>query len=413
MAVIDTRGGSFQNLPQTLLQMLVTKNQQEQAQADFKLRRQNFELEQEKFQDEKAIAERDRQNQIAGARGILSFLAQANPQAAQALQGVPEGGLPSAVEGTLSAMQSTAQARATNVQADTGAFNLGVAQETRPALVARPEAELQGLLANTANTVARTAGQELNNTLMSNVLRNDPERGRTFISAWQGGQITAGQARELAGLGPIEGLPDNAVFVPPSTNATGTENARKAASFFQLMQTSDGLINGLVQGGTRLEFLPSLQRQTQNSFLDAAINSVIDPKQRQLVQAQRMFGDAYRFSLSGQQSSDREALRMLNSIAEQVGDDDATIGQKRILRRVMMQATLAVANGAVTPTQAATQGLQAARASGAPEETISLFEDILTQARTFEAGSLSSAAPADPNNTFGGVSDAINRGLGR
>jgi len=220
------------------------------------------------------------------------------------------------------------------------------------------------------------------------------------------GSVTWREARNSAGLPEISGgVPDDAVFVDPTRTRENAESLKHLV-FARQMQISNGLINQLEDSGVRISVLASLQRQTQSATFDAAVNLMTSPEQRRLVNAQRSFADAYRFSLSGQQSSDREALRMMNTISSQVGDDAQTIAQKRVLREAMATITAAKAGGSITAVQGAQMGLRAAQNTG-DDETIAVFQEILNDALMRESGGGVNAPPSSAPTDAAALPNAL------
>ena len=407
MAIIQ-RDDALSRLPQTLLQMLVQKEDLAMRKEDQKLRQADF-----KLRSEEQTRQREMQQAaLQGAQAAARFMIQRNPELQQAMQGLSPQAVPSFLEATQSFQQGalTTQGMAADVRQGNVAAN--VAEGTQGAMVEvgnlQPElvrtqlteaqARTSGLLADVDRTNADTSriqavtrGQQLSNVYQQLANERDPTRVAQARALFESGQVTWGQAREAVGLND-GGIPDDTVYVPPEGSQQNAE-ALKNQGFARMMQISNGIINQLEGSGVRIGLLPSLQRQTQSATLDAAINSISSPDQRRLVNAQRMFGDAYRFSLSGQQSSDREALRMLNAVVGQTGDDDATLAQKAALRSTMAEITAAKAGG-LDPVQGARMGLRAAQNTGNPE-TIALFEEILAQTIEQTGGGGISNTPTD------------------
>ncbi len=146
-------------------------------------------------------------------------------------------------------------------------------------------------------------------------------------------------------------------------------------------------------------------RQTQNPTIDALINETRSEPERQLINGQRMFADNYRFSLSGQQSSDREALRMMNTVSSQFGDDEQTLMQKRNLRAVMIRVTEMKARGEISGVDGARMGLQAAQNMGFDTtEFVNVLDEAIETSRE-GADRPPGSAPTDPTNITERVSD--------
>lgn len=422
MAIINAPGNGFD----VLLESLLRKEQLAQQKEDLRIRQGDFKLRQEASMREREL----QKAMLQGATAAAALFSQTNPQFKATAATLPPAALPSFVEAFQGFAGTEAQTRGVAAAATTGEVGARVAQATEGAQVevgnlqptltraqlTETQARTTGLMADTERVEAVTRGQNLNNVYQA--MTND--LGPEFVGRLNGaralfetGAITWGQARQVAALPKTDLIPDNTVFVRPGGSDANAE-AMKNQSFAAMMQTADGIINQLNAEGVRLAFLPALQRSSQNATWDAVINLVAGSDQERMVNAQRMFGDAYRFSLSGQQSSDREAVRMLNSVAEQVGDSEATIAQKRALRQVMINVTQAKAGGGMTAVQAAQMGYRAAQNTKNPE-TVALFREILDAAVANEAGTGVSNAPTDGEN-LGGRLDRVNglidRGLG-
>jgi hypothetical protein len=411
MAIIQTQGGGLE----PLIQVLLTEKRLAAEKEDLKIRQGDF-----KLRSEQAAREQELQNAaIQGAQAAAAVLMRSRPEIASAAEGLEGAALPSFLESlqgfeqagaTLGATEAGTRATTATARGAESSARVSEATEEPQIEVARmapaltradlseTEARTVGLLANVDQIKSVTRGQELSNTYaaMQNQLGAEfTPRISQARALFETGQVTWQQARETLGL-PEGGIPDDTVFVPAGGTQANAE-AMKNQSFAQMMQTSNGIINQLEGSGVRLSLLSSLQRQTQFASFDALLNAVAGTDQERLVNAQRMFGDAYRFSLSGQQSSDREALRMLNSVSSQFADSEETISQKRVLREVMTNVTRMKAGGGITSVQGAQMGLRAARNTG-DAETIELFQEILDQAIAQEGDSGISNAPTDASN---------------
>jgi len=223
----------------------------------------------------------------------------------------------------------------------------------------------------------------------------DPIRVARAQSLWMTGNVTWGQARQTAGLPPGE-IPDDEVFDPTKktvASGAGGEAARKAGTFARIMQTSGARINALEASTGGITSLASIQRQTKSAILDVVINRFLTPEQRQLVNAHRQFGDAFRFFVSGQQSSDREALRILNSVAGQSSDDPETLRQKRFMRSVMTQMALDASAGIISPVEAMDEIIEQARLVGMSPKAMSVFREQREDAVRFQANRAAGRGP--------------------
>jgi hypothetical protein len=212
--------------------------------------------------------------------------------------------------------------------------------------------------------------------------------------------LTAGEAFEAAGakLGSID---PKLRYAPPAS--MGADQSR-ATNFLPLLQEAQSNINTLNSKGVRMSFPGSLQQATRLGSVDAVLNFVQDPEQRQMIQANRAFSDYYRFSLSGQQSGESERLAMMLSITEQFGDDDTTIAQKRRLRETMINTVRATAQGGLSATDAARSALRVAEQLG-DEGVTAAFQTLLEDAEAMGEGAGVSNLPGQ--GTISGVPGLI------
>lgn len=247
------------------------------------------------------------------------------------------------------------------------------------------EAQIGQAQAATTASEAATEASQVDARLGELQEELDPVRVARAQSLWMTGNLTWGQARQAAGL-KAGGIPDDEKFDPTKarvSTGSGGEAARKAGTFGRLMQTSNATINRLEASTGGITSLASIQRQTKSAVLDIVINRFLSPEQQQLVNAHRTFGDAFRFFVSGQQSSDREALRILNSVAGQAGDDPETLRQKRFMRNVMTQMALDAASGIVNPVEAMDEIIEQARITGMSPAAMRVFREQRADAVTF------------------------------
>jgi hypothetical protein len=257
-----------------------------------------------------------------------------------------------------------------------------VAEETERAQVERTITDAER--AQVGLSIDKQQEQLMDIELRKALEGRDPARVNAALAAYRGGNLTWKQARETVGL-PPGGIPDDAVYSPLASGANA-EYARKASNFALQMWTSANRIDELIEQTGGITALASIQRQTRSALLDVVINQLVSPEQRQLVNAHRVFGDAFRFFVSGQQSSDKEAMRILNSVAEQTGDDEGTKRQKRLMRRTMIQAAMRAASGESSPEQAMRDVVDRAKEMGFSKKTIDIFNEQLEDAKKYTAG---------------------------
>ncbi len=263
--------------------------------------------------------------------------------------------------------------------------------------IAQREAAVKASDAAVQASEAATEANQVDTRLGVLQEERDPNRVAKAQSLWMTGNITWGQAREAAGLA-AGGIPDDEIFDPTKAKVTttagsGGEAARKAGTFARLMQTSGARINELEESTGGITSLASIQRQTKSAVLDVVINRFLSPEQRQLVNAHRQFGDAFRFFVSGQQSSDREALRILNTVAGQAGDDPETLRQKRFVRNVMTQMALDASAGIISPVEAMDEIIEQARIAGMSPKAMAVFREQREDAVRFQANRAAGRGP--------------------
>jgi len=241
-----------------------------------------------------------------------------------------------------------------------------------------------------ANLAANTARVEGDTRLAELQETRDPRRVELaqkiwpFVDSWK-------TARETAGLG-AGGIPDDeaAPLVLTQGNAGG-EAAIEAANFARQMIPANTIINSLTrdrtdeQGnitqGTRVRFTTAIQRAAGSETLVAALNNIADPEQQKVLQAGLQYNMAYRFFMSGQQSSDKEYLNMMKVTLEQTGDSDAVIRQKRIMRQHQIDAVNTVAGGIVSPLPLIDRTIELFRSEGGDQR----FIDFLVNERRLVA----------------------------
>lgn len=272
------------------------------------------------------------------------------------------------ISNDVAAATAPAAVEASFLANERGRTDLSITQQTRQAVV-------DAARANADNA-------QINAQLGRLQLTNDPSRVGQLRALWESG-LSLGEAADLSGVN-IGDLARDKKFVPASgAGAGGGEAARNAAGYYIGMSASNDLINSLVDGGARLTLLGSVVRGSERAWIQALGNKAVSPEQRQLINAHQNFAENYRRAISGQASADREAVRILNTVAEQTGDDPRTIQQKRFMRSVMINMVQQRMVGSMTPEAAASVILQAAEAQGLDEEKLAIFREQLEDARAF------------------------------
>ena len=398
MAIIQAPPDALSRLPETLLNILVTKQKLEQEKERIGLAKKDFDL---RAQQAQATQQRQ-QDMQAGAQAAAGVLLQQRPE----LSATVEGLSPGAISPFLENLQ-TFRGTAADIRGAEAGVRVAEATEAPAISIAESQARIAEVEAEVAprRAEADLTNVQLRNQFQEQVLANDPQRGSLAISAWinSGGQLTWSEAKEAAGITTEDNINPDLRFKPV---AQLSAEANRAKGFLPLMQETNNTINALNQQGVRLSLPSSLRQGSRSATIDALLNFVSDEKQQALVQANRAFSDFYRFSLSGQQSGESERLSMMLSITEQFKDADSTIAQKRRLRQVMIATQQQVVAGAMSPLEAAEAALDIARQLGDDNFTLAfeLFRDGIIEEGPSNISGL--------GTTPGGVPSLIDRGLG-
>lgn len=223
----------------------------------------------------------------------------------------------------------------------------------------------------------------------------DPEIMNAALRYGVAGGLSWGQVRSLFKLPKNELLSDDFKF--PVT-LQRNQKQMTAEMHYTSMARNGPLIDKLVDETGGITALAQIKRAfdaTQASsggvtgfFANIGamvLNGVLSPKQQQLVQAQFAWTNSYRYLVSGQQTSDREFMVILNTVAEGAGDSPEVKAQKRAFRQVMTEAARRLATGQTQPTTAADEVLQQAKALGFPPELIQVLQQQKEDATKFQA----------------------------
>jgi len=435
MAIIQVPDALSQ-LPETLLQILVNKQRLEQSAEDLKLRQSEFKMRQEEFTFEKQ--EREEQRTLAQGRvnEILRRAQAGDPQALQVIQQSPLGAAARGGQGQQIAQltqglgQRGAQGAPSPIEALQERVRL---QRLRAGVVAGPGGQaigraldvgelggtvsMQDAIADPAGTAARlretnaaTRLNEANAGIAEERLRRpDTQAFNSAFNIWKAGapdRLTWGRALREVGLPPVEdGINPNAVFVDPARSASANAEATKQAGFFVQMTAANNDINRLVEKTGGLTKLASFRRAiTPDGMVSQAVamglNIALSPDQQELVQAQLLFSNLFRFSLSGQQSGVTEATRLQVVVAEEVGDSEQVEAAKRKTREIMIDVTRMRAEGGITRTQG--MDIIIARSQALPPSAIAVLRQqradaVLADAIEAGGGQVFTSAPSTPS----------------
>ena len=419
MAIISTRGqGAFSRLPETLLNIMVQKEELAQAKEKQKIEQADFEMRQEAFQFDKLQRQESRTAAEGRVNQILRAAQAGDPQALAVINQSPLGsaarggnadlisqltqGLgargPSGQAAPIEQIQE--QVRLKSLKEDVIKRAGAQGENLRLALDAEEVGATvtqQDALADPVGTAARLRATNTASRLNAanaglaeeKLKRPDNQALSSAFTIYKDTGVRWGQALAEVGLTPIEGgIDPNSVFVDPEKSATANAEATKQAGFYVQMTDSNNEINRLVAKTGGITRLASFRRAiTPDGFISQAaviaMNSFMDADQQSLVQAQLNFSNLYRFSLSGQQSSAVEAVRMQVVIAEEVNDSDLVKAAKRRTREIMIDVTRMRAEGAITRTQ----GMQIIidRSTSLPPEAQAVLRAQLADATAADA----------------------------
>ena len=388
-----------------LIQALISKQELDLRKEDQKLREKDFKLKQQEYQDEQERLRHDQEVAMQTAKSLIPIIAMRDQALAQQLRMTPPQALPGAVSGGLEALGSLAQTRATTAGAARTELETDIETEVRPETVAFRRGQV-------LQQFAETQGMTIQNALGQARQENDPARVAQAWDLMQTGELTWGQASAASGVS-SDAIPSD-FRLNPLAAGSGSESAVKAGSLYNSMKAADGTINQMVDAGTNLGLMGSIHRSATGPITSWASGLFTDDDERKLIQAQKSFADAYRFFISGQQSSDAEAARLLFTMLENPGDGPETIRQKRFMRQLTIGMAQQVANGALDPVQAAQRLLDTAISQDLPEEQIAVFRQQLTEAAEYteRGGPFASVVPSSSGGSVTNVPDLVNLGLG-
>lgn len=218
--------------------------------------------------------------------------------------------------------------------------------------------------------------------------------------------LTWGQVRSVFGGQVPKGLIPDEFRFPITIGSTKLSDKQMTASVhYQAMATAGPLLDRLIDQTGGLSIAAQLKRSfdvTQatsggiTGFLgnigSMALQGVISSEQQQIVQAQFSWTNAYRYMVSGQQTSDKEFNVILNTVAESAFDKAEVKANKRAFRHAMQEAARRLASGERSPTQTADMLLQQAQTLGLSPE----LQRVLQQQRADAAAYEASGANAPP-----------------
>lgn len=416
---ITVMPGSGQGLD-PLISALIQREQNKAEKDRIKIAQDDLALR----QAEAAEAAAARQQEMQGLAAAAQFILSQNPQMAQAAAGLQGPAMGAFLQNTQGFQQAGANIAGTQANtmltgAQTGLVGQQTLTEGAQAVSAQVDANV-----NVATERARIMqefeqanGMSLQNALLQAQTQQDPQRVARAWDLMQTGELSAGQAFDAAGATLPTSITREFRLNPltASGSSAGGESAAKAASLFGVMKASNDTINTLVDDGVRLGLASSWHRSSTNWLTSWTSGIFVDEEQRRVIQAQKQFADAYRFFISGQQSSDKEAERLLFTILENPGDFDKpdVVSQKRFMRQLVIGMAEQVAGGRINPLQAAQNILNAAIQAGLPEEQLNVFREQVADASEYVArgGPGAAAVPSSSGGSVSSVPDLIDSAL--
>lgn len=234
---------------------------------------------------------------------------------------------------------------------------------------------------------APTAGRQARATARSTetqAAQNVAQTQAAMLQSWKLTGRPMGEIRKEFGMArPPEGIPDDAVWTDPNAGGTGggatREQAARAAVLGGQMRYAHTILNAMKD--KQLTFLAGIKRGLRAGGLSALANKALSPEQRVLVHAITAYAESRRFYISGQQSAETEALRMMNTAVEEYGDDRETKRIKSLLRQIELTAIEEIATGTISPVDAAQRLVTEAIALDAPPQIVRGFRDVLADAK--------------------------------
>lgn len=238
--------------------------------------------------------------------------------------------------------------------------------------------------------------------------------------------MTAGEAYRIVQLNLPSGVDPN-YKIPQPTNAVISQSRQKVVMHLPAMEQSNLTLDLLEKDGIRMSIPAQMYREALvrargggATAVIAAVGSMglnlaLPDKQRLYVAAQMRGGNAFRYIVSGQQTSDAEFAFILSYYATGVGDDDTTILQKRIFRHSMEQATRAIGDGQLNRVGAVDSMIQLADSQGAGADVMKTLRKMRGYAIIEDQGNtppvISRDNPTDPN-TWDAAAGAVIDSLG-
>lgn len=413
---ISIMPGSGQGLD-PLIQALVQREQNKAEKERIRIAQEGQALEQAKFDAELGRIK----DMNMGASLAAQLFAMNQPLTPEKASGIAPSVLPHVIQGLQGFQQVGGSIRGQelanvgqNIDNIVAGNTAGDKIRISSASARNAETEARVGAATADNRIAQSGAtlQDTNirNAINSQVLNgSDPANGARALSAWIDSGLPWAQAAETVGFTGQTSIPKDLKFVSGAMSGAAANDRARAQMFLPLLVQSHQRIQQLGMGDfdgdgvaetqpIRMNFLTAVQQAAGNGLLDIAINEMQDKEQQALLQANRSIADAYRFSLSGQQSSDAERLAMMLSITETSGDSLETIAQKARLRQTLIDVTAARANGTLTGMEAAQRMMNASLSLGDPNATAA-YSSLLNNVMNEQGNVIASPVPGGNSMT--------------
>jgi hypothetical protein len=153
------------------------------------------------------------------------------------------------------------------------------------------------------------------------------------------------------------------------------------------------MLRPAIQKANGVGLAAHMRRSTKFASVDAFLNTMSSPAQREIVRAQAAWIGGYILTMSGRAATEAERLSGARAMLEGFGDDDESQKSAEMLRDSFVRNTLLVAQGKATPAEIIASNIATAKAFGMPKEGLKLLQDL--QREVGGAPGTPEAVPAD------------------
>jgi len=239
------------------------------------------------------------------------------------------------------------------------------------------------------------------------------------------GALTMGQAARGVGIkAPLGALEDFRFPAQTGTQQKLSETQLKARMYATQMRVSNQILEDFATRGVNISLPAQVVRDMKGTLargggvvglggrlLGTLANVAISPEQQQVIQAQLSVANAYRYLVSGQQTSDQEFGVIFTYIVEDATDKPEVRLQKRAFRRAIIESAEEVFAGTAREADASEQLAALARQQNAPPEVVAALEAAAERVRTQGARPQAGGLPAGPGLTADNLSEQALRQL--